>query len=194
MLFQIYESIEKFLANQDYHHFDSVCYVGLKHSLSLYFLIFISFIMYIHQTQTIMSGISFMRLKKVWPLMKNDNVCSLLLTLISTYPLMLDIHLLRINLFIGLIIYVIEKTTTILQNLPYIRIIILDIFCLFFVEILHLLCFTTFYKLCRIFIEIIRIMIWLLIIVYRQQAKTQVLLYASVTLQFFWVYIYFFKN
>ncbi|CAD8154367.1 unnamed protein product [Paramecium octaurelia] len=194
MIIQIYESIEKLLANQDYHHFDSVCYVGLKHSLSIYFLILISFILYLHQNQTIMSGISYMRLKKVWPIMKNDNICALVLTLISSYPLFLDIHLLRLNLFIGLVLYIIDKTTTLIQKLPYFRIIILDILCLFFVEILHLLCFTNFYRLCRIFIEFIRIMLWLLIITYRQQDKTRVLLYASVALQFFWVYIYFFKN
>lgn len=54
-----------------------------------------------------------MRMKKIWPLMKNDNVCSFFLTLISTYPLLLDIHLLRMHLFIGLIIFAIDKTTAI---------------------------------------------------------------------------------
>ncbi|CAK76621.1 unnamed protein product (macronuclear) [Paramecium tetraurelia] len=141
-----------------------------------------------------MSGIAYMRYKKVWPIMMNDNICALVLTLISSYPLFLDIHLLRLNLFIGLVLYIIDKTTTLIQKLPYLRIIILDIFCLIFVEILHLLCFTNFYKLCRIFIEFIRIMLWLFIIIYRQQDKTSFLLYVSVGLQFFWVYIYFFKN
>ena len=61
-----------------------------------------------------MSGISFMRLKKIWPLMKDDNICSLFLSLISTYPLLLDIHLLRLNLFIGLVFYIIDKTTTLI--------------------------------------------------------------------------------
>lgn len=61
-----------------------------------------------------MSGISYMRMKKIWPLMKNDNICSLFLTSISTYPLLLDIHLLRMHLFIGLIIFAVDKTTAII--------------------------------------------------------------------------------
>ncbi|CAD8091190.1 unnamed protein product [Paramecium sonneborni] len=60
--------------------------------------------------------------------MKND-ICSQLLTLISIYYLFLDLNLLRLNLFIGLLIQIIEKIKTIIQYLPYFRIMILDIFC-----------------------------------------------------------------
>lgn len=108
-----------------------------------------------------------MRMKKIWPLMKNDNVCSFFLTLISTYPLLLDIHLLRMHLFIGLIIFAIDKTTAIVQKLPYLRMSMFDIGFLLFVEILHLLCFTTFYKVCKITIEFLRTISWLFIVTYR---------------------------
>lgn len=40
MLTEIYNALDRLLANEDYHHFDSVCYVGIKHNLGIYFMIF----------------------------------------------------------------------------------------------------------------------------------------------------------
>lgn len=55
-----------------------------------------------------------MRIKKSWPLMRNDRVCSSILMIVGTLPLLLDVHLFRINLFIALLIYVIDRTSIIL--------------------------------------------------------------------------------
>lgn len=39
MFLEIWDGISKLIANEDYHHFDSVCYIGIKHSLNIYFVI-----------------------------------------------------------------------------------------------------------------------------------------------------------
>lgn len=44
--------------------------------------------------------------RKLWPIMLKDNVRATIISLISTLPLLLDLHLLRFNIVLAFIFYV----------------------------------------------------------------------------------------
>lgn len=100
--------------------------------------------------------------------MKPDTRCAVILSVIGTLPLLLDLHILRFNIAIALVIYVAQKLDfTNYQNIPYLKILVIDLILLGIVELLHVYCLTRVYFILRVILEILRTLLWKFITNYR---------------------------
>jgi len=100
--------------------------------------------------------------------MKSDSNCAIILSVIATLPLLLDLHILRFNIAIALVIYVAQKLDfTNYRNIPYLKIILIDLILLGCVELLHVYCLTRIYFVLRVILEILRTLLWKFISNYR---------------------------
>ena len=90
--------------------------------------------------------------------MNSKRTCAIFISTFTTFPLLLDLHLLRLHVLFVLFMFSFYLYRSIAEGLP-IHIILADIIYLLIVEALHLSCYVGLYKFIRFFIEILRIYI-----------------------------------
>lgn len=114
--------------------------------------------------------------RKLWPIMLKDNVRATIISLISTLPLLLDLHLLRFNIVLAFIFYAAQKIEiTNYKYVPYLRICVFDFFLLCAVEILHIACYKRLYKILRVVVELLRLGLYHVVVLHRNQTYSRIL-------------------